>query len=378
MRVVSFLVILPICCAAYCKPLTSVVTVSGEAERQSSAGRVADQLPEPDWHGNLTGPMCGIYSSCTALELVGVPANPKDYVASPYIGSCGGSNAAELVRLVNDAGAGAHVLSRLSAFDLWMTRDPFVANVRISPTSDRFNHWVVAVWSDGGVVLYDGIESPHKVSVAEFLGNWSGVGIVVTKSQNDAVLPRIWLGRLCLVEIGVLVGILCFQISRNVVWKTSLQSLRVWRPLLGMGVLSTIIAVGGNLVFGDLPHHNAGVKVATASSAVTSYRNGTLSDAEAASNDPHRLLVDARYEDDFNYGTIPGAVNIPVAASQWAIRDYLEHLDRRTPIVVFCQSQYCAFDENVASHLTNLGFNDVTVCSEGWSEFSTLHKESLK
>jgi len=345
-----------------------------EAEQVSSVCDISGQLPVPDWQGNLTGPLCGIYSSCTALELVGIPSNPKDFVASPYIGSCGGSSAAELVRLANDAGAGAHVVSRLSAFDLWITRAPLVANVRISPTSDRFNHWVVAVWSDGGMVLYDGIESPHKVSLAEFLGNWSGVGIVVTKSQDEAVLARIWLGRLCLVEIAVLAGLLCLRLLR----RSSVKIVKMGQPLLAMGILATIMAVGGNVVFGDLGHHNAGVKVATASSAVTNYRHGTLSDAQAASTDPNSLLIDARYEDDFKLGTIPGAVNIPVAASQWAIRDYLEPLPRETPIVVFCQSQRCAFDDSVASHLTNLGFSDVTVCNEGWSEYSKLHKEGVK
>lgn len=373
MHVVKSAFIRTFICVALCHS-RGAAAIDEVTERSASTGRIADQLPVPDWNGNLTGPMCGIYSSCTALELVGVAANPGDYVASPYIGSCGGSSAAELVRLINDAGAGAHVLSRLSAFDLWMNRDPIVANVRITPTSDRFNHWVVAVWEDGAVVLYDGIESPHKVSLAEFLGNWSGIGIVVTKSQNDSVLPRIWLGRLFLVEIGVLVGIVCLRILR----RNRLQFLRLQQPLLRMGIMATICAIGGNAVFGDLGHHTAGVAVATASSAVTNYKEGTLADAEAASNNPKTLLVDARYEDDFEYGTIAGAVNIPVAASQWAIRDYLEPLDRKTPIVVFCQSQRCRFDESVAAQLTNLGFSDVTVCNEGWSEYSKSRKESVK
>lgn len=377
MRVVYSVVIVPILCVLCCNPQTSVTT-SDARDRQESAGRLADQLPVPDWRGNLGGPLCGIYSACSALELVGVSADPKNFVTSRYIGNGGGSSAAELVRLVNDAGGGVHALSRLSSFDLWMTKVPLVANVRVSPSSDRFDHWVVALWNDGGVVLHDGVQKPHKFSIAEFLGNWSGIGIAVTNSQNDPVLPHIWLGRLCLVEIAVLVGILCIRISRYAAWEARREIRPDWRTILGMSVLSTIFAVGGNLVFGDIPHHNAGVRVATASSGVTKYKKGTLSDAEKASNGSHRLLVDARYEEDFKHGTIPGAVNIPVSASQWAIRDFLESLDRRTQIVVFCQSQYCSFDDTVAAQLTDLGFSDVTACSEGWAEFSKLSKESLR
>ncbi|MGH7135394.1 MAG: rhodanese-like domain-containing protein [Pirellulales bacterium] len=132
---------------------------------------------------------------------------------------------------------------------------------------------------------------------------------------------------------------------------------------------SLLAALAGNLVFGDPLHHGKGVAAATASSEQAKYRIGTLDDARKATVSGGTLLVDARRERDYRLGTIDGAVNIPVTASVWEINKYLERIKRSTPIVVFCQSASCGYDETVARELVSLGFDDVTVCDEGWREY---------
>jgi len=123
------------------------------------------------------------------------------------------------------------------------------------------------------------------------------------------------------------------------------------------------------LAFGDLIHHREGVVVATAVSRSGNFRVGTLADAAQAAARGDMLLVDARRVEDYQLGTIDGAVNIPVTASPWAMSKYLQHLDRDTPVVVFCQSAACGYDETVGTQLVSLGFTNVTVCDEGWREY---------
>ncbi len=333
----------------------------------ATARSIAELLPGPsfDWGTDVSGPMCGVYAACTAAEIVGIKADPRDFIATRYVGQCGGSSPEEVARVVTDAGAKASILTQLSAVDLRLMDCPLIANVRISPTSNRFNHWVVAVPSDAGVTIYDGLQTPYDISTAAFLGSWSGIGICVTRPESSP-LASIWLGRCSLLLSVGIVGVAALR-NRRVTAPSGTP-----RPLKQFGALciaSVALCIAGNAVFGDLVHHGEGVAVATASSQGGKYRVGRLEDAKRASSSRDELLVDARREVDFRLGTIDGAVNVPVTASIWAINRYLEKLDRETPIVVFCQSARCEYDETVAAQAVSLGFTDVTVCDQGWVEF---------
>jgi rhodanese-related sulfurtransferase len=138
-----------------------------------------------------------------------------------------------------------------------------------------------------------------------------------------------------------------------------------------IGVATLMLALLGQAAFGDLRHHFQGVAVASAPFRAGAITHGSLSDARRASQTPGYLLIDARYEQDFRAGTIPNAVNVPVYASVWSIRQYFRNVDRQTPVVVFCQSKMCEFDETVAQNMSLIGFEHVLVCDEGWHEYSS-------
>ncbi|MGQ0601071.1 MAG: rhodanese-like domain-containing protein [Anaerolineales bacterium] len=329
--------------------------------------RVADALPPSpiNWGGEASGPLCGVYAACTAAELIGIDADPRDFISKRYVGACGGSSPKEVARIAKHAGAKAHIMIRLSALDLRIMDCPLVANVRISPASDRFNHWVVAVPSKEGVTIYDGLQKPFEVPTAAFLGNWSGIGICVTAPENSP-LASIWLGRSSLLLGSGIAGVLAF---RKRTPAANARGPSVLQQLSTLCMASVILSVAGNLVFGDLLNHTEGVRVASASSRSEKYAIGTLEDANLASASRDVLLIDARREQDYRLGTIEGAINIPVSASIWAIDRYLEKVDRDIPIVVFCQSARCGYDETIGGQLASLGFSDVTVCDEGWAEY---------
>jgi rhodanese-related sulfurtransferase len=357
-----------VCCIA-CVGRVSVAT-AGDAHDSPvrSKSRVADLLGSANWGSTLPGPLCGIYAACTAVELIGMEAKPRDFLMSKYVGNCGGSSPEEVARVVKDAGARADVLSNLSTFDLRLIECPLIANVRTSPNTNRFDHWVVAVPSATGMTIFDGLKKPYDIRTAEFLGIWSGIGICVTR-YGPTPLVSIWLGRIPVFLTIVLVAVLVLR-SQGSMARAGQSG--IFKQISGLCLASLVLAILGNVIFGDLPHHGKGVAVATAASGVANYRSGTLDDAKNASASDGMLLVDARLETDYRLGTIKGAVNIPVSASVWEIDKYVEKLHRSTPIVVFCQSSSCGFDETVAAELTSLGFRNVTVCNEGWAEFQEL------
>lgn len=345
-------------------PESTATEANFETGQAGSERRVVEQLPAADWGDNLSGPLCGVYAACNAVELIGLNADPRNFIAAQYVGKCGGSSPDELARVVNDSGASACILSRLSAFDLRLIDCPVIANVRMSPTSNRFNHWVVAVPSDAGVTIIDGLQKPYEVGTAEFLGIWSGVGICVSRHDSNPLLS-IWLGRISLFLAALIVCVPILKMLRALELHASMC-----KQLIGLCAASLMLAMVGNAAFGDLLNHRKGVAVATAAIQGGRYRIGTLDHATKASTSSDILLIDARREQDYKYGTIKGAVNIPVTASIWAIDKYLQKLDRRTPLVVFCQSAKCDYDETIGAQLVSLGFSDVTVCDEGWSEYN--------
>jgi rhodanese-related sulfurtransferase len=353
-------------CFIACVGRVSVAT-AGDAgdDRMRSKSRVADRLGSAKWGNTLPGPLCGIYAACTAVELIGMEANPRNFVMSKYVGNCGGSSPEEVARVVKDAGARAVILADLSIFDLRLIECPLIANVRTSANGNRFDHWVVAVPNGTGMTIFDGLKKPYDIRAAEFLGIWSGIGICVTRF-GPSPLVSIWLGRISVILTIVLVAVLLLRRRASM---APAGQFGILKRTSGLCLASLVLAIPGNAIFGDLLNHGKGVAVATAASGVAKYRSGTLDDARRASASHDMLLVDARLETDYRSGTIKGAVNIPITASVWEIDKYVEKLHRGTPIVVFCQSASCGFDETVAAELTSLGFSNVTVCNQGWAEF---------
>ena len=346
--------------------VSNATASDADSEQAQSKLRVTERLAVADWGEDLPAPLCGVYAACTALELIGMKPDPRDFIATRYVGMCGGSSPAEVARVVEDSGANARILSRLSSLDLRMIGCPLIANVRSSPVSNRFNHWVVVVPSDVGVTVFDGLQQPYGLRIAEFLGIWSGVGICISRDESSP-LSSIWLGRIS-VFLTVLIVAVLFLPNWGALARAGKAG--TFKQFCGLcASFSLVLTVVGNLAFGDLLNHRKGVAVATAPGQSSRYRTGTLDDAVKASASSNALLVDARREQDYRLGTIDGAVNIPVTASLWAINKYLERVNRKTPIVVFCQSASCGYDETIGAQLVSLGFSDVTVCDEGWSEY---------
>jgi rhodanese-related sulfurtransferase len=243
---------------------------------------------------------------------------------------------------------------------------PLIANVRSIPSSKSFDHWIVAIADAGDILVYDGVAPAVRLRTAEFLGLWNGVGILVSP-LNSSPLLLLWAGRVAIFQIGfIAVAALCwFGLPRHIQFRESLM-----RQAVAFVIVTTVLAFVGQWIFGDWRNYGEGVAVAAAPFRSATFTHGTLADARRASQSADELLIDARNERDFNSGTIPNAVNIPVYASVWNMREYLQGVDKHISVVVFCQSNACDYDEVIARNLSLIGFTKVVVCNEGWREYS--------
>lgn len=358
--------------AIFAVSLTVVVITTGGrlyGSVRTEVAKVRNRLSgrAPHWSNGVSGPLCGVYSTCTAMRLSGFQCSPADYFTTSYVGSSG-STPEQIASIAESVGAKAISVSNMSLFDLRWLDAPLIANVRSTPQSKAYDHWVVVTLHDGNLILYDALQPPMKARTAEFLASWSGVGVV--SKRDEAVLPRVWAGRLVIVQLGVLIALGITAALR----RFAHQSRSLPHQMGAVFVVAVVLTAVGMTVLGDWPHHFSGVRLAAAPYSEKSYRSASLGELHTIVQTQEALLIDARLRANYLSGTLPGAVNVPVQASLWEIRQYLEGIRRDVPVVVFCQSARCTWDKTVAANLTLLGFTNVTVCKKGWAEYQEKYR----
>ena len=78
------------------------------------------------------------------------------------------------------------------------------------------------------------------------------------------------------------------------------------------------------------------------------------------------LLIDARSPQDFAYGHILGAVNLPLECIKESYRGELRLLAAELPVITYCGGEACHSSVDLAIHLSQEGCRDVRVFYGGW------------
>jgi rhodanese-related sulfurtransferase len=81
------------------------------------------------------------------------------------------------------------------------------------------------------------------------------------------------------------------------------------------------------------------------------------------------VVIDARFEADYQAGHIPSAINVPVYVSPTALQEFARELPKGKRIVVYCQSDKCEFDDQIGSQLVLAGIRNVSLFHGGWREW---------
>ena len=78
------------------------------------------------------------------------------------------------------------------------------------------------------------------------------------------------------------------------------------------------------------------------------------------------LFLDARSQDDYEDGHIPGALSLPVGQFDERIESFLNQHSPDTHIVTYCSGRTCEDSHNLARLLSDAGFTHVSVFIDGF------------
>ena len=232
----------------------SVITIECRGQDRRD---VRALLPhEWKWSTDVQGPMCGIYSVCRSLSILGFDVQLNDLWSPKYVGSPHGSSPSELIEAVKKFGGLATMHHCMSYTELITAGLPVVANVRKDPFSKQFDHWVCVVNSSDGLRVFDGPDASRIVEPSEFLAIWNGVGIVVAKNRFSLAVVNVT--RFVSIAILVVIAYLILMHSR---WMSSASKQIGWVPI---AVATIVCAVIGNWLYGTGISHFDAVQLAIA------------------------------------------------------------------------------------------------------------------
>jgi rhodanese-related sulfurtransferase len=95
----------------------------------------------------------------------------------------------------------------------------------------------------------------------------------------------------------------------------------------------------------------------------------TLEDAVAKYQSPDIIFIDSRDPEDFAYGHVRGAINIPFDYMDETWDAYIETMDLSRGYVVYCSGGECETSLYLGRYLYDLGFPNIYVFYGGWSEW---------
>jgi len=78
------------------------------------------------------------------------------------------------------------------------------------------------------------------------------------------------------------------------------------------------------------------------------------------------IFVDARSQNDYENGHIPGAVSLPVAQFEAEIAFFLNRFPPGQPIVTYCSGRTCKDSHDLAQVLSDVGFTNVRIFIDGF------------
>ena len=328
------------------------------------------------------GPYCGVYSLCGALKVLGHSVKIADLLEPRYVDSPYGSSLAGLKLAAEDHGAYATPVVGFSVESLRTSACPVILHVNGLWQSPEYDHWI----------LYLGVEDekarildvPHQIELVPFsqlLAQWDNTGLLVSDRQIS-LQPLMWAVygpflQFVVVALGVIVAVNWIQ------WRYwAVSQVRLSKTIIGSSteaivivVVAASIALGWHAIGdeGFFRNHDA-VALVEASHISAFAPKLTADEFTKLLEEKNVVVVDARFERDFNAGHIAGAINVPINTTPRQLVQTLADIPSNSRIVVYCQSKSCQFAEIISSLLAFNGLTDVAIFPGGWVEWQSHHK----
>jgi rhodanese-related sulfurtransferase len=344
---------------------------------------LAVEVPLPELKTQrVSSPYCGINSLYICLDSLGIETQFEDFISTRFVGTRNGSSAKELIEAAKHFGAHAEVFSNLTQAELYRIKQPMILHIRSTWENDGYNHWVAFFGFVGHHVRILDHPSPlQNMALAELLANWDGTAIVISKEPVETTF--VYWSKFDLVLLFA--TLFCVFYYCNAIFKIrsteeEVSGRRKYICLVSQsgGLVISAIVVGVIYHFlspiGFLQNPTAVAEVTRRhySAEIPSISLDELEIEMKETNPP--LLLDVRREVDFQYGSIPKAVSLSVNSSLPERQQVLKETQKSQRILVFCQSQYCGYANEIAKFLKFNGYENIAIYRGGYREWSEVKK----
>ena len=310
---------------------------------------------------------CGVYALYGAAQVHDRDVELRDLIEQRFISSRRGSSTTDLQAAAKFVGLDATPLFGLGRTTLVTAEHPLILHVSPRGFQGSYTHWVLFLGlKDGKAIVHDGPGGASEVAVDSLLARWDGVALAITEPQDQ---PAYTVRELAVFAIVVLI------VSLLVYFLSALG--QRWHSLRAHPAVSQVAMItAAAITFALASFFFLGGGTAEAIDA----RNGIdaalgqRTFVEVARQDLKNLidhrdvtLIDSRYQRDFERGTIPSAINLPLDTGHGDFQRITAQLPRHKTVVVFCQSQGCHFSDYTAAMLIAEGFSDVRIYRDGYA-----------
>jgi rhodanese-related sulfurtransferase len=357
--------------------IASFYAVAEETESQPTASETQTSLPTLK-EIEVSGPYCGIYSLVACLNALGVTPDIQTLLVPDYVGSFQGSSDKELIKAAEANGLYGKTYGNLTWQELQKSNSPMILHFRSSFSDQKYNHWVAYLGVDGGKARI--IDVPHELATipfAELMAKWDGTSIVISDKPIDGQVKYAsmlnYLG-----FVSALLG--AMFLTQILFWNQAKEAFTAKKRFerLKRGVLQTSFLLGTIFVIAITYHACSSVGLLRNPTAVAEVTRRyysvdipeiPLAEMQRIVDEKNTPLFDARYVRDYNHGTIPGAISLPISSSLTERQQQLQGIDKTKRLVVFCQSAGCAYADEVAQFLKFNGYNNVVIYRGGYREW---------
>ncbi|MBI2877650.1 MAG: rhodanese-like domain-containing protein [Candidatus Tectomicrobia bacterium] len=92
----------------------------------------------------------------------------------------------------------------------------------------------------------------------------------------------------------------------------------------------------------------------------------TIEEAQAITQDPNVVFIDARSAEEYASGHIPQSICLPHASFAEIYPLIQQALSPKATLITYCEGERCGLSDHLRERLSREGFKDVRVLSGGW------------
>lgn len=319
---------------------------------------------------------CGLYSMYAYLRLQDRNVTFDELVVPRYLGSPEGSSLEDLDRMADDFNIHAIPVSNMSLSALDALDTPAILHVWRYQNGNRWGHFVLlAGRTEDGLLVLNPPNHLEVIALDSIAPVWTGHALLLSETPIEKA--SLWVGlswpviRLLLLCALILIILRTISnlgpplrertprlIARRCVWEAT--------QLAMIGAVVAFIAsvtMTGGLLRGT--NSSNLVKDQKFKTFLKTVNRDSLPEVIAQGGIP----IDARLRNDYEAGSIEGALNIPPTSSLETIQDIVANVRLDRQLIVYCQSSSCPYAVMVARKLHALGYKNLAYYKGGWTDW---------